>query len=57
MTYKKDDLMIKTTMNLVISLNFAIQAPALNPHPVREEKKNAQSLIEVTIDYFNVGNV
>lgn len=49
--------MIKPTMNLVISLNVSILAPALYLSPVKRRRGKVQSLIEVTIAYFNVGNI
>ena len=42
MTCKNDDPVIKTTINVVISLNFSTQAPALYPHPEKRRKKKAQ---------------
>ena len=41
MTYKNDDPVIKTTINLVISLNFSTEAPALYPHPEKRRKKES----------------
>lgn len=57
MTCKKEEPVIKTTINMVISLDFSTQAPALYPHPEKRRKRKHNSLIEITIAYFNVGNV